>query len=250
MVVESAWGLGDTQVNTVTGTATAAAHATGVAALYLAGHPAAAPAEVGAALVAGASPSKLSLREASVVGGTPNRLLYTGFLDGTAPKNAAPTAAFSSSCVGQTCTFHDASGDADGAVIAWRWRFGDGTSSSDRNPPAHTYHATQTYTVSLTVTDDAGARSTQSIVVQIGEPAPKVLLEVRARKDKGRALADLRWTGTAAASVDVFRNGVKLVTTPNDGEHTDALGRVSGTYTYRVCSAGTTDCSAPTSVTF
>jgi hypothetical protein len=104
--------------------------------------------------------------------------------------------------------------------------------------------------VSLTVTDDAGARSTRSIVVQIGEPAPKIALEVRARRDKGRALADLRWTGTAAANVDVFRNGVRLLTTPNDGLHTDALGRVNGTYTYRVCSAGTTDCSAPVSVSF
>jgi hypothetical protein len=250
MYVESAWGLGDAQSSVVTSTMAAAAHAAGVAALYLAGHTTATPAQVGAALVAGASADKLTLREASVVGGTPNRLLYTGFLDGTTPKNAAPTAAFTSSCAGQTCTVVDASIDADGTVVAWRWTFGDGTSSSERNPPAHTYYAAQTYTVALTVTDDAGARSTRSIVVQIGEPAPKVLLEVRARKDKGRASADLRWTGTAAASVDVFRNGVKLLTTPNDGAHTDALGRVSGTYTYRVCSAGTTDCSAPASASF
>jgi hypothetical protein len=37
----------------------------------------------------------------------------------------------------------------------------------------------------------------------------------------------------------------------NDGAHGDTLGRnAKGTFTYRVCNAGTTTCSLPVTVTF
>ena len=41
-----------------------------------------------------------------------------------------------------------------------------------------------------------------------------------------------------------------VVTTPNDGTHTDVLGKVSGTFTYRGCNAGTSTWSTSASVTF
>jgi len=67
---------------------------------------------------------------------------------------------------------------------------------------------------------------------------------------KGVANVDLTWSGATASTVDVQRNEVVVVTTPNDGAHTDVLGKVSGTFTYRVCNAGTSTCSASASVTF
>jgi hypothetical protein len=41
-----------------------------------------------------------------------------------------------------------------------------------------------------------------------------------------------------------------LTTTAADGAHTDSLGKVAGTFTYKVCEAGTTTCSNEASVTF
>jgi hypothetical protein len=68
---------------------------------------------------------------------------------------------------------------------------------------------------------------------------------------KGAKNVDLTWSGAASASVDVFRDNVKITTTANDGAHTDAIStKGGGTYTYKVCEAGTTTCSNTASVTF
>ena len=54
-----------------------------------------------------------------------------------------------------------------------------------------------------------------------------------------------------SANVDVFRNGALLLSIPNDGSHTDTVGRrITGTFTYKVCLAGTSTCSNESSVTF
>jgi len=35
---------------------------------------------------------------------------------------------------------------------------------------------------------------------------------------------DLNWTGGASANIDVYRNGVVVATTANDGFYTDSTG--------------------------
>ena len=49
--------------------------------------------------------------------------------------------------------------DGDGTIVSYAWNFGDGSDPVVRIEPttAHTYGATGTFTVSLTVTDDDGA---------------------------------------------------------------------------------------------
>ena len=51
--------------------------------------------------------------------------------------------------------------------------------------------------------------------------------------------------------MELYRDGVLILTTTNDGFETDVIGaRGSATYTYRVCEAGTTSCSSEAVVTF
>ena len=62
---------------------------------------------------------------------------------------------------------------------------------------------------------------------------------------------DLSWSGAGSSSIDVYRNGVVVATTLNDGFYTDSPGgRGHATYTYKVCNAGTQTCSNPVTVTF
>jgi hypothetical protein len=75
------------------------------------------------------------------------------------------------------------------------------------------------------------------------EPAPTISLEV-IRPDPDRVR--LNWSGATASSVDIYRNGAKIATTPNDGSYSEMVA--PGTYTYRVCNAGSTVCSADVTV--
>ena len=87
----------------------------------------------------------------------------------TSLPNVAPTAAFSDACSDLSCSFTDESADSDGEIVAWAWRFGDGTTSTAANP-GHAYADYGTYTVSLTVTDDAGASATLTGSVELSPP--------------------------------------------------------------------------------
>jgi PKD repeat protein len=84
--------------------------------------------------------------------------------------NHPPLAAFSyapmSSNPSVVVQFSDGSSDPDGSVVRWRWDFGDGTNSTERNP-THRYDSATIYQVVLTVTDNDGATNsvTQNIVL-------------------------------------------------------------------------------------
>lgn len=58
--ITSTWNDSDTGTNTISGTSMATPHVVGAAAVYLAGHPDAAPADVAAALTAGATPDAIT----------------------------------------------------------------------------------------------------------------------------------------------------------------------------------------------
>jgi len=98
-------------------------------------------------------------------------------------ENRAPTADFGWSCDDLTCQFTDASTDADGSVTGWAWRFGDGSTSAEREP-SHTYAEPATYTVRLEVTDDQGATDPLSDEVTVTAAAtPPTNQAPRARFD-------------------------------------------------------------------
>ncbi len=82
-----------------------------------------------------------------------------------------------------------------------------------------------------------------------GTPS-SITLTATARVQGKTRYADLSWANATTTNVDVYRNGVKLITTPNDGVHSDRP-TTKGTFTYKVCNAAsTTACSVERSVTF
>jgi hypothetical protein len=96
----------------------------------------------------------------------------TAFYEHTAGASAAyrPTASFYYDYADDlTVVFEDYSeGAKGGEITAWNWDFGDGASSTERNP-THTFAPrVEPYTVTLTVTDSSGqtASLTREVVVE------------------------------------------------------------------------------------
>ena len=70
-------------------------------------------------------------------------------------------------------------------------------------------------------------------------------------KVRGLQRVALTWSGAATSSVDLYRDGVLILTTANDGAETDALNKKgTAAYTYVLCEVGTSVCSSPISVRF
>ena len=95
------------------------------------------------------------------------------FLSGCVTENRAPIADFSYDTVSGIyinlgLQFRDHSTDDDGTLVSWNWDFGDGTTSTEQNP-AHDYNVLGTYTVRLTVTDNAGAEDTATMTIDVTE---------------------------------------------------------------------------------
>jgi thermitase len=68
----------------------------------------------------------------------------------------------------------------------------------------------------------------------------------------GLQKVDLFWSGPTSGFIDIYRDGALIATVPNQGGfYTDNINRRGrGTYTYRVCVAGTQNCSNQVTVTF
>jgi PKD repeat protein len=100
--------------------------------------------------------------------------------------DVAPTAAFTTTCTFLSCDVDaSTSADTDGTVVDRAWDFGDGTTGTG-NLASHVYAAPGTYTVTLVVTDDAGATgSTSSSLVVVAEPAPSTVSYVGGASTQG-----------------------------------------------------------------
>jgi PKD repeat protein len=139
---------------------------------------------------------------------------------GTPPPNAPPSASFTVSCAGLSCSFTDSSTD-DGVIVDWAWDFGDGDASTAQNP-GHSYAAAGTYTVTLTATDDESESASASQSVTVSEPLPSAAVSVesvtysteggkRADKHLVVAIALAHQSGGPVAGatvrVDIYRDG-------------------------------------------
>ena len=170
------------------------------------------------------------------------------------PSNGAVVAA------GTSMTFSGSSNDSqDGSLtsrMTWRsnidGQIGTGASFSRTLTSG-------THTITASVTDNGGLTGQRSISVSVGSSTPtpppppptSPSLSVRAYKEKGNQKADLTWRNLTASSVDIYRGGSKISTTSNDGSMTDNIdNKGSGSYSYKVCAAGTTTCTNSATASF
>jgi PKD repeat protein len=128
------------------------------------------------------------------------------------PPNQAPTAAFTSTCAGGTCTF-DASGssDPDGAVASYAWDFGDGTTGTGGST-SHTYATSGSFAVVLTVKDGGDATGTVQHQIAVTVPASKVSFVGSAHSDGGSTKSK---TAKVPATVQAGDTLVVFVTQPS-----------------------------------
>ena len=124
----------------------------------------------------------------------------------------APTAGFTATPTSGTAPLSVQFSDASsGSPTSWSWSFGDGYTSTSRNP-AHTYTAAGTYTVSLTVWNAAGQSDTEmkANLVSVGTVPPAVASITPNTGTRGStvAITDLAGTGFQnGATVKLTRSG-------------------------------------------
>jgi hypothetical protein len=86
--------------------------------------------------------------------------------------NTRPTAMFTSTATDLTATFTNNSIDTESqATLKYNWTFGDGTTSTDKNP-MKTYAMAGTYNVSLEVVDPGSGHHTVTMPVTVTAPPP------------------------------------------------------------------------------
>lgn len=166
------------------------------------------------------------------------------------PANKLPVAVVSAAPTSGTAPFavsfsSAGSSDPDGSIVAYKWIFGDGGSSTEPNP-AYTYATAGAFTAMLTVTDNNGGTGSASVVISV-QPGPCVTLCLRATDVSVSAPKGKRGTDiTAKVSVaDENGAGVQFATvfatwtTPSGTKDVFAsTGRKGGSVSFSTPAAG------------
>ena len=140
---------------------------------------------------------------------------------GEPPVNNPPVAGLSADCTDLDCVFTDQSTDPDGDPLTYSWDFGDGNTSTVKDP-SHTYTTAGDYTVTLTV-DDGTDTDTTSQVVSVTDPPPPV---VGPDLDSGLVSASTNTWTTVDLATDYGADMVVIATPNIDGSMPPVVTRV------------------------
>jgi PKD repeat protein len=131
---------------------------------------------------------------------------YVNQVPGPPPPPQPPTASFTESCPGLTCSFDASGSSAPGSSItSYAWDFGDGSTATGAKP-SHTFSGPGTNQVTLTVTNAAG--TTASVTNTVTVALPQVAF-VAAASTTGNATSE---TVTVPSTVSAG-NGMLLLAT-------------------------------------
>jgi subtilisin family serine protease len=156
VAITAGWIGSNTATARASGTSMSSPHVAGTALLYLEANPSATPTQVASAMTSNATMGKVT----SPGSGSPNRLLYTGFIP--AAGNQPPVAKFTTSCnTSHTCTFTSTSTD-DVGIVAYDWKRGNGAFLGNTQQITVTFPTGGIKTIILTVTDGGGLTSSVS----------------------------------------------------------------------------------------
>ena len=122
---------------------------------------------------------------------------------------------------------------------------------TDRQLVSQSPTPTPTATPMATVAPSATPTATATATATPTSTPAQITLSAQGYLVRGKRTADLSWSGATSNRVDVYRNGALTVTTRNDGFYTDKIGGPPpGTFTYKICNAGSQTCSNEDTVTF
>lgn len=113
-----------------------------------------------------------------------------------------------------------ASSDADGTIVNYAWNFGDGETAVGKIVE-HEFKLAGDYTVILTVTDNAGATGTDTMIITVVDPpkAPNVLPEaaISASTEKRSLHFEWEYTGTDPGLVGfrLYQNSRQVCDVPD-----------------------------------
>jgi hypothetical protein len=167
--ITAAWHTSNTATNTISGTSMASPHVAGAAVLYVAANPNATPQQVRDALVNNGTPNKVT----SAGTGSPNVLLFTGFIGGgtpppgdTTPPTTSITAPSAGSTVSGTVTYSANASDNVG-VTRVEFYVGSTLIATDTTSPYSiswntANHANGGYSLTTRAYDAAGNVGTSS----------------------------------------------------------------------------------------
>jgi serine protease len=176
--VASSISIPDSGYEAWNGTSMATPHVSGVAALLLSSDLSLTNADLRSAMTQSALDLGAAGRDNAYGYGLVQAYNAWQLLGGGGGENTLPVASFTYSCTDLICDFDaSASYDPDGSIVSYAWDLGDGATASGATA-SHTYAADGTYTVVLTVTDDASASASDSQNVSVssggGENIPPV----------------------------------------------------------------------------
>ena len=156
--------------------------------------------------------------------------------------------------------------------FSYAWDFGNGQTSTDRNPGTITYDDAGTFNATLTVTDDLGCSKDSTIIINIGGPLVDIVVPdticaspIPFTIRNGSSNGNYFWTFSAPASPRNSTRRQPNVTFPDAGNYditltvTDPSGNCSNTLTKTIyAEAPTTDftidptyaCEYPTDLVF